>query len=168
MRFGIGQSAERVEDQRFLTGTGCYSDDIDAAHQSHAAIVHSPYAHARIVSVDSDDARNSPGVIDVFTGEDIAAANLGELPFLMETTLADGTPVAPPYRAMLVRDTVRFAGDYVAMVVAESPEQAKDAADLVRVEYEEFEAVTGTCAAQNENPPLVWPACPRNICFQRK
>ena len=168
MRFGIGQSAERPEDQRFLTGAGRYSDDIDAAHQTHAVIVHSPHAYARVVSIVSERARNAPGVIAVFTGADVAKAKLGGLPFIMDTSLADGTPIAPPHRAMLVKDTVRFTGDYVAMVVAETPAQAKDAADLIVVEYEEFPAVTATSKAADIEAPLVWPACPRNICFERR
>ena len=167
MRFGIGQSAERIEDQRFLTGAGRYSDDINAAHQAHAVIVHSPHAHARIVSIDNKEALSAAGVIAVFTGADAAEAGLCSLPFMLETTLADGTPIAPPIRPTLVADTVRFAGDYVAMVVAETAAQARDAADLVAVEYEELPVVTGTTAAGAQDAPLVWPECPRNICFER-
>ena len=132
MRFGIGQSAERPEDQRFLTGNGRYSDDINLAHQTHAVIVHSPHAHAHIVSIDSGAALDAPGVIAVFTGADIAGAGLGDLPTIMQTTLSDGSPLSAPARAMLVKDRVRFPGDYVAMVVAETAAQAKDAADRVR------------------------------------
>ena len=168
MRFGIGQSAERPEDKRFLTGTGRYSDDINLAHQSHAAIVHSPHSHARIVSIDSRQALDAPGVIAVFTGADISDAELGDLPTIMQTTRADGTPLSAPARAMLVKDTVRFAGDYVAMVIAQTAAQAKDAADLVAVEYEVLPAVTATSAAAADDAPLVWPANPNNISFERR
>ena len=130
--------------------------------------MHSPHAHARIVSIDAQAALASGGVIAVFTGADVVEAKLGGLPFVMQTSDADGTPIAPPHRAMLVEDTARFAGDYVAMVVAETAAQAKDAADLVVVDYETSAAVTETLAAGTDKAPLVWPECPSNISFERR
>ncbi|MDP6344719.1 MAG: xanthine dehydrogenase family protein molybdopterin-binding subunit, partial [Alphaproteobacteria bacterium] len=169
MKFGLGQSAPRVEDQRFLRGGGRYTDDIDLAGQAYAQILRSPHAHARIRSIDVAAARAAPGVLAVWTGADVAADGLGDMPCLAANLVPlarpDGAPIFQPPRPALVRDKVAFVGDYVALVVAESRSQARDAAELIEVDYEELPQNVHTAAA-SDGAPGVWDDCPDNICFR--
>ncbi len=135
----IGQSIVRREDARFLTGTGQYTDDITLAHQSYAIFVRSPHAHARIRSLDTGAAKQSPGVLDIFTGEHFKA--IGGLPCGWLINNIDGTPMKEPKHPVLADGKVRYVGDRVALVVAETLEQAKAAAAMVEVDYEELPAV---------------------------
>jgi carbon-monoxide dehydrogenase large subunit len=143
---GIGASLPRLEDARLLTGQGRYSDDFTLPGQAHAVVLRSPHAHARIVSIDTTAARALPGVLAILTGADVAAEGLkpihhipqAQSPPDIKLDNTDGTPhlvVRPPILAI---DTVRFVGEAVAFVVAETLAQAKDAAEAVRVEYEEL------------------------------
>ena len=127
----IGKSVERKEDQRFLTGSGQYTDDIVLPNQSYAYFLRSPHAHAKIRGVDTKAAAAAPGVLAVFTGSDVAAVN--GLPCGWLITSADGTPMKEPKHPILAEDKVRHVGDTVALVVAESVAQAKAAAALGRV-----------------------------------
>ena len=169
MKFGLGQPAPRVEDKRFLCGGGRYTGDIDLPGQAWSWLLRAPRAHARILSIDAEAARRAPGVLAVFTGEDIAAAGLGGMPsFIAEAgTLKrpDGEPIFQPPRPALVRDKVAFVGDYVAFVVADTRDRARDAAELVEVEYEPLPANADTLSALAEGAPPVWEECPDNICF---
>ena len=173
VKFGMGQAIPRVEDRRLLTGGGRFTDDINLPGQARAVILRSPHAHARIVSVDVEEAARAPGVAAVYTGADVAgegtADGLGHLPCLVPMmvplTRPDGSPMYVPPRPALVADRVRFVGDYVAMVVAETVDQAKDAAEVIDVEYDDLPANTGTAAAVEPGVPAVWEACPDNICF---
>lgn len=169
VKFGMGQPVPRVEDARLLTGGGRYTDDINLLHQTHAQILHSPYAGARIASIDVAGARAAPGVIDVFTGADVAADGLGDLPclvpFLLPMKRPDGSPMYVPKRPALVQDRVRFVGDFVALVVAETTAQAKDALDHIVVDYEELPTVTDGPAALKEGAAAVWDECPDNVCL---
>src|SRR5947209_20552921 len=140
-QFGIGQPIRRVEDRRFLTGHGHYLDDIVRPRQSHAVMLRSPHAHARIRSIDTNSAAAAPGVIAVLTGEDLARDGVGDVPCVSGLTNRDKTPMAMPPRPALVRDRVRHVGDTVAMVVAETQAQARDAAELVEIDYEPLPAV---------------------------
>ena len=119
-QFGIGQPVRRVEDRRFITGRGTYLDDINRPRQAYAFMLRSPHAHARIGAVDTTTAITAPGVLGVFTGEDLAHDGLGTIPCLSAVTNRDGSSsVLPPHPA-ITGDRVRHVGDTVAMVVAES------------------------------------------------
>jgi carbon-monoxide dehydrogenase large subunit len=164
-QFGIGQPVRRVEDRRFITGRGNYVDDIQRPHQAYAFMLRSPHAHARIGAIDAAAALAAPGVLAVLTGNDIARDGIGNIPCLSAVTNRDGTPsVLPPHPA-IVRDRVRHVGDTVAMVVAESAAAARDAAELIAVEYESLPAVVDTARAVDPDQPSVWEEAPGNLCF---
>src|SRR5689334_18687918 len=128
-------------------------------------VLRSPHAHARIRSIRTDAARAAPGVLAVLTGADWQASGFGDLPVPGGFKRRDGSPMyRPPYPA-LVRDRVRWVGDYVAFVVAETYLQAVDAAELVEVDYEPLSAITSTADASAPDAPLVWEDCPNNVCF---
>ena len=135
----IGESVRRKEDYRFLTGAGQYTDDIVLAAQSFAVFVRSP--HARVVSINSDAAKAAPGVIGVFTGADVAADNINGLPCGWLITSTNGEPMKEPPHPILAQGKVRYVGDGVAMVVAETLQQARDAAERVEVDYDVLPAV---------------------------
>ena len=126
----IGASIKRKEDYRFRTGGGRYTDDIVLANQSHAVFVRSPHAHAKIISIDTSAAKKAAGVIDVFVGEDVAADKINGLPCGWLITSTSGTPMKEPPHPILAQGKVRYVGDHVAMVIAETLEQAKNAAEL--------------------------------------
>jgi carbon-monoxide dehydrogenase large subunit len=164
-QFGIGQPVRRVEDRRFITGHGFYLDDIVRPRQAHAFMLRSPHAHARIASIHAAAAVSAPGVIAVFTGEDLARDRIGDIPCLSAVTNRDGSQsVLPPHPA-IARDRVRHVGDTVAMVVAETAAAARDAAELVEVEYDPLPAVVDTGRALDPGQPLVWDEAPGNLCF---
>jgi carbon-monoxide dehydrogenase large subunit len=159
-QFGIGQPVRRVEDRRFITGHGRYLDDIARPRQAHAVFLRSPHAHARIRAIDTSAAAAAPGVLAVLTGADLAADGLGTVPCVSGVAGA----VLPP-RPAIVTDRVRHVGDTVAMVVAESAAAARDAADLVAVDYEPLPAAVGTVGALAPGQPLVWDDAKNNLCF---
>ena len=159
-QFGIGQPVRRVEDRRFITGRGRYLDDISRAHQAHAVFLRSPHAHAAIRGIDAGAARQAPGVIAVLTGADLAADRLGTVPCVSGVAGA----VLPPRPAM-VADRVRHVGDTVAMVIADSVASARDAADLIEVEYEPLPAVVDTAHAADPGQPQVWEEARNNLSF---
>jgi carbon-monoxide dehydrogenase large subunit len=155
-KFGIGQAVKRVEDQRFLTGKGRYVDDINLPNQAYAVAVASPYANARVKSIDTSKAAAAPGVLLVLTGADAIADKVGELtahPMPEEVGAPAGFRTWLP---LICHDQVRYVGDRVAFVVAETQMQARDAADLVEVEYEELPAVADLEDAVKEGAPKVW------------
>ena len=166
--FAVGQPVPRGEDPRLLKGFGRYIDDIDLPRQAHAAIVRSPHAHARIRALDTAPARAMPGVLCVLTGADCAADGLGTLPCDQARSRRDGSDMYRPPRPILVSDRVRVVGDYVAMVVAETAAGARDAAELVSVDYEPLPAVTDAAAAAAPDAPLLWDDCPGNECFHHE
>ena len=169
MKFGIGQSAPRVEDWRLLRGEGRYTDDIDLPGQARGFLVRSPHAHARIVSVDVDEAARAPGVLGVFTAADLAADGVGPLPNLLagsSFTRPDGSPVYTPRRPALAEEKVAFVGDPVAFVVAENALQAKDAAERVAVDYDPLPAIPSLAAARGPGAPALWDECPDNVSFR--
>jgi aerobic carbon-monoxide dehydrogenase large subunit len=161
----IGAPIRRKEDARFLVGEGRYTDDIVFPRQSFAHIVRSPHAHARIRSIDTSAAKALPGVLAVLTGADIAAAGLGGLPCGWGVTDRHGKPMAEPSHPLLVQDTVRHVGDNVAMIVAETREQARDAAEAIRIDYEPLPCVTAPVEALAEGAPLVHDNAPGNLCY---
>ncbi len=156
-KFSIGQPVRRREDQRFITGTGCYLDDIAMPGMIRAAFVRSPHAHARILSIDVDEAKRAPGVIAVFTHEDVERAGLGTFPTLDQVDGVDENGISVPPRYALTGGVARFVGDPVAMVVAETDEEAREAADLVMVDYEDLPAAVDVASVLDEGTPLVWP-----------
>src|SRR6516162_885067 len=164
-QFGIGQPVRRVEDQRFITGRGTYLDDINRPRQAYAFMLRSPHAHARIRSIDTATAASTHGVLGVLTGEDLARDELGTIPCLSAVTNRDGSAsVIPPHPA-IARDRVRHVGDTVAMVVAESLAVARDAAELVAIDYEPLSAAVDTVLSLDLGQPLVWDEAPGNLCF---
>ncbi|MBS0444412.1 MAG: xanthine dehydrogenase family protein molybdopterin-binding subunit [Proteobacteria bacterium] len=160
----IGQPLKRREDERFLTGAGQYTDDVVLPRQTYAAFVRSPYAHARIKSVDIADAKASPGVVAIYTGADLAEAKVGGLPCGWLIHSKDGTPMKEPPHPVLAHGKVRHVGDQVAIVVAESQWQAKDAAEKVVVDYEELPAVIDTTTADTCGT-AVHDDVPNNVCY---
>jgi carbon-monoxide dehydrogenase large subunit len=162
---GMGAAVQRKEDYRFLTGNGNYVDDINRPNQVYAFMVRSPVAHARINSVDIADALAVPGVVAVLTGADMAADGIGGLPCGWGIHSKDGSPMVEPGHPPLASEVVRYVGDQVAVVLAESRAIAKDAGELVAVDYEELPAVAGLAAASAEGAPLVWEDAPGNVCF---
>ena len=169
MKFGIGQSAPRVEDWRLLRGEGRYTDDIDLPGQARAFVVRSPHAHARILSIDSAEAARAPGVLGVFTAADLAADGIGPLPNLLagsQFTRPDGSPVFTPLRPALAGEKVAFVGDPVAFVVAENVPQARDAAELVEVDYDPLPGIPSLAAAGAPGAPAIWDECPDNVSFR--
>jgi carbon-monoxide dehydrogenase large subunit len=155
-RFGIGQPVRRVEDQRFLTGRSRYVDDIQLAHMLHGAVVMSPHAHARIRGINAQPAREASGVLLVLTGEDAKAEGLGGIPPLFMPEDMGGPKGYRSFRPLLEPGKVRYVGDRVAFVVAQTPEQARIAADLVEVDYETLPAVVSVEDAAKEGAPKVW------------
>jgi len=165
-RFGSGREVKRIEDAALLSGTGRFSDDIAQAGQLQLVFLRSPHAHARIVSIDTADATALPGVVAVLTGADLVAAGVKPLPLAPMFKRPDGSPGASPLRPALADGTVRFVGEAVAAVIAETREQAKDAAEAILVEYDALPAVTELSAAVAEGAPLLWPAATENFAAQ--
>jgi carbon-monoxide dehydrogenase large subunit len=160
---GIGAAPRRKEDLRFLTGRGNYVDDIKRPGMVVAVFVRSPHAHARIKSIDAGAALAMPGVIAVFTGEDLKAAGVNGLPCGWGITGKDGAMKEPPHPA-LAQGKVRYVGDAVAVVIAETVEQARDAADAVAADYEVLAPIIGLADAVKPGAPLVFDDVPGNLC----
>ncbi|MCO5162709.1 MAG: xanthine dehydrogenase family protein molybdopterin-binding subunit [Mesorhizobium sp.] len=152
-----GRAPARIEDHKFLTGAGQYVDDIRLPRQCHAAVVLSPHAHADILSIDPEAARKMPGVIAVLTGADVVSDGLGSVPPYILPIHWGGPPAFTTLRPILISDRVRCVGDRVAVVVAETVDQARAAADSVVVEYRVLDAVTDAEAALAQDAPIVWP-----------
>ncbi len=163
MKFGVGQSVLRFEDVRLLRGQGRFLDDINLPNQLYAVFLRSPHAHARIRKIETRAAADASGVVAVYTGADYDADRLGSPKATMPRKKADGSPMFAPQRPVLVTDRARYVGDGVAMVVATSLNQAKDAAELIEVDYEPLPAVTAVVAASLPNAPLVWEQNPDNV-----
>ena len=163
MKFGVGQSATRLEDQRLLTGQGTYTSDINLEGQAYGIVVRSPYAHARFSHIDTSVAKALPGVLAIYTSVDIKAAGLNSIKFLRAFDNIDGSPVFSPVRDILAVDVVRHAGNPVAFVVAETLAQARDAAELVSIDYEPLPSITDTKRAMEAGAPQVWDGAPNNV-----
>ncbi|MFT3803003.1 MAG: xanthine dehydrogenase family protein molybdopterin-binding subunit [Burkholderiaceae bacterium] len=161
----IGKPLLRREDQRFLTGAGRYTDDILLPGQTYGWFLRSPHAHARIRSIDLDAARGAPGVVAVFTGADLAEAKVGGLPCGWLIHGKDGSPMKEPPHPVLAVGKVRYVGDAVALVVAETALQAKDAAERIDVDYEVLPAVVDTATADAPGNALVHDDVPNNVCY---
>jgi carbon-monoxide dehydrogenase large subunit len=162
---GIGASLRRKEDARFVTGEGRFTDDIDRPGQVYAYIVRSPEAHAELASVDTSTAERAPGVVAVFTGEDVAADEIGGLPCGWQIHSKDGSPMVEPPHPVLAQGRVRHVGDPVAVVIAESRQAAKEAGALIDVDYRPLPAVANLAQARADGAPLVWEDAPGNLCY---
>jgi carbon-monoxide dehydrogenase large subunit len=162
-KFGIGQPIRRLEDVRLLTGKGRYQDDQTLHRQTWCVFVRSPHAHARIRSIDTGAASRAPGVVAVLAGTDYANDGIAMPKAAMPRKKRDGSPMFAPQRPALVVDRARYVGDPVAMVVAETLAQAKDAAELVVVDYDPLPSVTSVAAAAEPGSPRVWDENPDNI-----
>ncbi|MCW3111019.1 MAG: xanthine dehydrogenase family protein molybdopterin-binding subunit, partial [Segetibacter sp.] len=159
----IGQSVKRVEDKRFITGRGRYTDDIILPGQTYASFVRSPYAHAKIISVHVDEAKAMPGVAAIYTGADVAEVN--GVPCGWLVNFKNGNPMKEPKHPLLVADKARYTGDPVAIVIAETREQAIDAAEAVMVEYEELPVLVNAAEAVKPGASLVHDDAPENMSF---
>jgi carbon-monoxide dehydrogenase large subunit len=164
-KFGIGQAVPRFEDPRLVRGGGRYVDDIVLPGMAFGYVLRSPHAHARISAIDTDKARAAPGVLAVLTGADWVASGWGDLPVPGGMKRRDGSAMYRPRYPALVSARVRWVGDYVAFVVAETYLQAVDAAELIEVDYEPLPAVVSTADAAAPGAALVWDDCPGNVCF---
>ena len=161
---GRGASPRRKEDKRFITGVGRYTDDLHRPHETHAAFVRSPHAHARILGVDISTAAGMPGVLKILTGADVAADKLGGLVCGWMIHSVDGSPMKAPPRPILAVDAVRYVGEPYAVVVAETAAQARDAAEAVAAEFDVLPSVTEVAAAHGA-PATVHAEAPGNLCY---
>jgi carbon-monoxide dehydrogenase large subunit len=163
-KFGIGQPVPRVEDPRFITGRGRYVDDIDLPHQCYGVVVMSPHAHARIKRVDTAKALAADGVLTVLTGADVVADKLGSLAPPMPEDMG-GPKGFRSLRPILIANKVRAVGERVAFVVAETVEQARNAAELIEIEYEPLPAAITVEDAVKSGAPVIWDEAPNNVAF---
>ena len=162
---GIGASVRRKEDKRFITGNGNYLDDMNRVGQAHGYFLRSPHAHAKINSINLDAAKAAPGVVDIFLGTDMAADGIGGLICGWSINNKDGTPFnTPPHNSMAI-DAVRHVGDQVAFVIADTLQQAKDASELIDVDYSELPAVTDISKALAAGAPQIHEEAPGNQCY---
>ena len=161
----IGQSIKRVEDKRFITGKGRYVDDIVLPNMTWAVVVRSDVAHANLRGIDAGEASRAPGVVAVLTGADMEADGINGLPCGWQVDFKNGDTMKEPAHPALAVGKVRHVGDAVAVVVAETREQAADAAELVEVDYEELPAVVDVVAATQSGAPQLFDDVPNNIPF---
>ena len=159
----IGSRVERKEDKKFLTGKGRYTADINLANQTYAYFVRSPHARATISKVDISKASKAPGVVKILTGDDLAKDKIGGLIAGWKIVSQDGTDMKCPPHPPLANNTVNFVGDHVAIVIAETLDQAKDAAEKVRVDYKVLKAVVNTGDAMNSKP--IHDGIDKNLCY---
>ncbi len=167
-RFGSGQSVKRIEDPGLVAGAGRFVEDVDLPGQAHLCFVRSPYPHARIVSIDASGALGMPGVLAVVTGAQLVEAGVKPLPASQNFKRPDGQdPTSPPRRA-LAHEAVRFVGEAVAAVIAQTRDQARAARDAVFVDYEELPMVVTLADAMAPDAPLLWPQAGSNVVARAK
>ena len=164
-KFGVGQAAARIEDRVLVTGAGAYTDDTSIDGQAWACVLRSPHAHARILAIDSAEAAAAPGVVGILTGADMAADGLGDLPCLVPLENRDGSERHDSPHGILAGDRVRYVGHPVALVVAETLAQARDAAERIAVEYEELPVTVHTEHSAADGAPLLYDHIPNNLIY---
>lgn len=162
-KFGIGQGVLREEDPRLLRGKGLFVNDVELPGQTHAVVLRSPHAHADILGIDISAAAGLPGVLAIYTGEDIAADNLGVPGMPAKWLRPDGQPMKYRPQPPLALGRVRYVGDPVALIVAETLDQATDAAETVMVDYAPLPSITDTAQTVQSDAPLVWDDYPDNV-----
>ena len=167
-RFGSSRSQKRIEDERLLTGKGLYSDDRTFPDQAWLVLVRSPHAHASILSLDFSAARASPGVLAAWSMEDLTTDGVGHIPFPPLFRRADGSPMAAPPRTPLAEGRAYYVGQSIAAIVAETREQAQDAAELATVEYDELPCVTDVRQAVASGAPQLWAAATGNVSAETR
>jgi len=164
-KFGLSQPVRRVEDPRLLVGNGSYTDDLSLPGELHGIVLRSPHAAAKLVSIDTTDAKALPGVVAIYTSADLDADGIGELPCQALIKNKDGSNIHNLGHPVLARGAVRHAGDPVAFIVAETIEAARDAAEAILVEYDALPSVTDLAVALEPGQPLVWEAAAGNQVF---
>jgi carbon-monoxide dehydrogenase large subunit len=162
-KFGVGQAYRRTEDQRFLTGTGRYTDDIHPDNVAYLHLLRSPYAHGEISELDTSAAAESPGVLAVYTIEDLDAAGIKPLPIGVTAPTAPGTQAADCPRPVLARGQVKYVGEPMVAIVAETQAQAEDAAELISFDIQDLPPVASLDVALQAGAPQVWPQAEKNI-----
>ncbi|MEQ8334280.1 xanthine dehydrogenase family protein molybdopterin-binding subunit [Nisaea sp.] len=165
MKFGIGQPVPRSEDPKLLRGEGNYTDDVNLDGQAYGVMVRSPYAHGTLNGIDTAEASAAPGVITILTGADLDAAGLGSMKCGLPLKSRDGSPISYVPRHALATDRVRFVGDPVAIVIAETALQARDAAELVALDIDPLPAVTDARAAAQTGAPQLYDGIPGNTAL---
>ena len=165
-RFGAARSQKRLEDDRLLKGVGRFSDDLQFARQAWLVVVRSPHAHADIRGVELDACRAAPGVIAAWSMAELRADGVGHIPFPPLFKRADGSPMAAPPRTPLAEGKVYYVGQPVAAIIAETREQAHDAAELAAIEYEELPCVVDPRKAIEAGAPLLWPQAGGNVAAE--
>lgn len=166
MDYDLGSSPPRTEDDRLIAGRGSFTDDIARARAVHMVLLRSPHAHARIVAIDAGPAREAPGVLAVATAADLRAAGIRGHDIFVKHPRPDGRPMFVPERLALAEATLRFVGDPVAAIFAETREQAQQAAELCLVDFEPLPAVTDIAAAAGTDAPQLWAEAPGNVAFR--
>src|SRR5487761_1504506 len=164
-QFGMGQPVRRSEDRRFITGAGRYTDDIVLPRQTVGYVLRSPHAHATIRAIDTAAAQAAPGVFAVFTGADLERDGIGKIPCVVPLKNRDGSRIKMVEHPLLAVGRARHVGDGIAFVVAETVAAAKDAAELIQVDYDVLPAIADTARAAEPGAPLVWDNIPNNLCF---
>jgi len=164
-KFGMAQPVRRVEDPRLLLGHGRYTDDIATAGALYGYVLRSGYAAAKILSIDTTAAKTAPGIIAIYTGADLEADNIGTNPCPVPLQNRDGTSRASVPHPILAHDLVRHVGDPVAFIVAETLQAARDAAELIAIDYDAQPSITDLATAMNPGAPEVWPGVKNNIAF---
>jgi len=167
-RFGSGKAVRRVEDDSLLTGRDQFADNFALPGQAHLVLLRSPHAHARIAHLDAAQARKLPGVLAIYTGADLAAAGVKPIPASADFKRADKSPTATPPQHVLAQDVVRYVGEAVAAVVAESRDVARDACELIDVRYEPLPAVASLRDAVAAHAPQVWDAATGNVACEAR
>ena len=168
-KFGVGQSVTRKEDNELLTGAGIFQDDLNLEGQLYAVFLRSPYAHANIENIDITEAKKMDGVVAIFTGKDLKLDGIGTIPCVMdefvELKLPDGQHAYYPPNALLPDDRVRHVGEAVVMIIADTPDIARNAAEIININYNELKCVVDTNLAESPDCPNLWPEAPNNLSF---
>jgi carbon-monoxide dehydrogenase large subunit len=165
VQFSTSQPVRRVEDSRFTTGKGTYTDDINVDGQAYGYMLRSPVAHATIASIDCSEARSITGVIGIVTANDLEAEGVNSIPCLVPMENRDGSQAPMPNRPVLCSDRVRHVGDNLAFIIAESLSVAKDAAELIEINYTSLDAIADTASALESPAPVIHPEAPSNLAF---
>jgi len=165
LRFGSGRHAIRSEDAPLVTGRGKFTDDLDMAGQAHAAFVRATVAHAVIRKVDVASVMKMPGVVAAITGRDLAADNIGGIPPVASVNGRDGKPMFQAKMPVLAVERVRYVGEAVAIVIAETAHQAQDAAEAVEVQFDQLSVAPDVERAMAKDAPEIWPGAPGNIAL---
>lgn len=169
-KYGVGQPVRRNEDPRLLTGRGKFNDDVPRDGEAIGFVLRSPHAHADIRAIDTSRAANMPGVLAVLTGQDLADDGIGAFPgpppFFASLTKPDGSPLIYPPQYALTSDRVRYVGDPVAFVIAETLDQARDASEAIDIDYAPLPSVVDTAAAMDDDKVQLWDDVPKNFLFQ--